>query len=121
MRYNKQETRKKMWFMINKMKGNEEMENSESEVYNSDGVPLKQEEAMDSMILYWKEIYQKRNNDMKMVWTLKKKDRYVKHSKDRGKNVMAAMLREGCVREQSIPVELQEHFDVLSADMRMKN
>ena len=34
---------------------------------------------------------------------------------------MATMLREGCVREQSILVELQEHFDVLSADMRMEN
>ena len=45
-----------------------------SEVYNSDGVPLKQEEAVDSMILYWKEICQKWNNDMKMVWTLKEKD-----------------------------------------------
>ena len=33
-------------------------------MYNSDGVPLKQEEAVDSMILYWKEINQKRNNDM---------------------------------------------------------
>ena len=26
---------KKMWMMINKLKGNEEIENSESEVYNS--------------------------------------------------------------------------------------
>ena len=49
-------------------------------MYYSDGVPLKQEEAVDSMILYWKEIYQKQNNDMKIVWTLKEKDGYVKHS-----------------------------------------
>ena len=109
-----------MW-MIKKLKGNEEIENSESEVYNSDGIPLKQEEAVDSMILYWKEIYQKWNNDMKMVWTLKEKDSYVKHSMERGENVMATMLREGCLIEQSILVELQEHFDVLSADMRMEN
>ena len=34
---------------------------------------------------------------------------------------MATMMRERCVREQSIPVELQEHFDVLSADKRMEN
>ena len=56
-----------------------------------------------------------------MVWTLKEKDNYVKHSMEREENVMATMLREGCVREKSIPVELQEHFDVLSADMRMEN
>ena len=35
---------------------------------------------------------------------------------ERGENVEG-----GCVREQSVPVELQEHFDVLSADMRMEN
>ena len=110
-----------MWMMINKLKGKEEMENSESEVYNSDGVPLKQEEAVDSMILYWKEIYQKRNNDMKLVWILKEIDSYIKHSTEREENVMATMLREGCIRELSILVELWEHFDVLSADMRMEN
>ena len=37
--------------MLKNLKGNEEIKNSESEVYNSDGVPLKQEEAVDSMIL----------------------------------------------------------------------
>ena len=37
--------------MLNKLKGKEEIENSESEVYNSDRVPLKHE-AVDSMILY---------------------------------------------------------------------
>ena len=31
------------------------------------------------------------------------------------------MLREGCVREQTILMELREHFDMLSADMRMEN
>ena len=71
---------------------------------------MKQEEAVESMILYWKEIYQKRNNDMKMVWTLKENDNYVKHSMERRGNVMATMLREGCVREQTIPVELREYF-----------
>ena len=30
-------------------------------------------------------------------------------------------MREGCVREQTIPVELREYFDMLSADMRMEN
>ena len=112
---------KKMWLMIKKLKGNKEIENSESEVYDSDGIPLKQEEAVDSMILYRKEIYQKQNNDMKMVWTLKEKNSYVKHRMERRENVMATMLREGCVREQAIPVERREHFDVLSADMRMEN
>ena len=92
---------KKMWLMINKLKGNEEIENSENEVYNTDDVPLKQEEVVDSMILYWREIYQKRNNDMKRVWSLKEKEGYIKHRRE---NVMATMLKEGCVREQSIPV-----------------
>ena len=58
---------------------------------------------------------------MKLVWLLKEKDSYIKHSMERGENLMATMLREGCVREQSIPVELQENFDVLSADMTMEN
>ena len=111
---------KKMW-MINKLKGKEEIENSESEMYNIDGVPLKQEEAVDLIIQYWKEIYQKWNNDMKLVWILKEKNSYIKHSMEMGENVMATMLREGCVREQSIPVELQEYFDVLSAHMRIEN
>ena len=38
-----------------------------------------------------------------------------------GESVMATMLREGCGREQFIPVELQEHFDMLNADLRMEN
>ena len=82
-----------MWLMIKKLKYNKEIENSESEVYNSDDIPLKQEEAVDSIILYWKEIYQKQNNDMKMVWTLKEKNSYVKHRMERRENVMATMLR----------------------------
>ena len=57
--------------MINKPKGEEEIENSEREAYNTDGVPLKQKEAVDSMILHWKEIYQKLNNDMNLEWILK--------------------------------------------------
>ena len=58
---------------------------------------------MESMILYWKKIYQKWNNERKMVWTLKEKDSYVKHSMEMGKNVMTTMLKEGCIREQSVP------------------
>ena len=34
---------------------------------------------------------------------------------------MTTMLKEGCEREQSMPVERQEHFDVPSGDMRMEN
>ena len=45
------DSRKKMWLMIKKLKGNKEIENSESEVYNSDGMILKHEEAVDLMIL----------------------------------------------------------------------
>ena len=45
------------------------------------------------MILYWKEIYQKRKNDMKMVWTLKEKDGHIKHSMERRENMMCTMLR----------------------------
>ena len=65
---------KKMWMMINKLKGNEEIENSESEVYNSDSVPLKQEKTVDLMegVHYTGRKFTRsgtNNNDMKMVWT----------------------------------------------------
>ena len=38
---------KKMWMVINKLKGKEKIENGESEMYNTHGIPLKQEDVVD--------------------------------------------------------------------------
>ena len=46
-------------------------------MYNSDGIPLKLEDVVDSMMAYWKRIFQKLNHDMKQKWILKEKDNYI--------------------------------------------
>ena len=106
--------------MINEFKFKEEIENSESEVYYSDSVPLKQD-VVDSMMAYWKRIYQNLNNDTKINWILEEKSNYVKKIREKEESVMATMLREWYGREQFITIGLLEHFDMLNADLRMEN
>ena len=105
------EGRKKMWKMIDKLRG-KESKVGQCKLFDGNGVQIEQDRTKALMFDFWKGIYQKRENNMQRVWD-------VKRNSDRmGSETHGSFVDfDNKVDEINIPRELVEHFDALRGKM----
>jgi len=70
-------TSKRMWDMINKLRGNREKQHKRIMLYSGEGMPITEEsEEKSVMIEAWKQIYQMGENSIEEVWNEVRKEEY---------------------------------------------
>ena len=67
-------TNEKMWNMIRKLRGDSERNNMRCELWEGEGLVVREEEEAEKMMDGWKEIYQGAGNRMREVWDNNKEE-----------------------------------------------
>ena len=96
----------KLWENIDLIRNNNVKRKDAVQLYNEQGEELGKEEAKEELIMYWKNIYGRHENNIGIEWNNSKRNEYRLSQREEENNTE---LDTGC----SIPWNLREHFDMV--------